>query len=544
MRRTTRRYVGETLILETQFETETGVVEVIDFMTGRRGTADLVRIVRGVRGSVKMRTEIVICFEYGSVVPWVERTADGRYHFVAGPDRLVLCSDAPLNVGNVRTTGEFEIEAGQEIACVLTWTPSWRQLEAQASAQDCLEATTAFWTQWAKGLKRPAAWRSAILRSVLTLKALSHADTGGIVAAATTSLPERIGGQRNWDYRFCWLRDATLTLYALIGEGFLHEAEAWRRWLLRAVAGSPSDLRILYGVAGERRIVETELPWLPGYENSSPVRIGNAAIGQLQLDVYGEVIDALYVGRKAGLSPEAASWALESAMIAHLETIWDQPDEGIWEVRGPRRHFTHSKVMAWVAFDRGVRSIEEFGLEGPLERWREIRDRIHREVCERGYDSARDTFVQAYGSSALDASLLMLAIVGFLPADDSRISGTVAAIEKHLMRDGLVYRYDSEETDDGLPAGESAFIACSFWLADNYVMIGRYEDAKTLFEHLLTLRNDVGLLAEEYDPVAKRQLGNFPQAFSHLSLINTARNLLSVNGPAKQRAEHSPAPES
>ena len=313
---------------------------------------------------------------------------------------------------------------------------------------------------------------------------------------------------------------------------------------MRAVAGSPSDLRILYGVAGERRIVETELPWLPGYENSSPVRIGNAAIGQLQLDVYGEVIDALYVGRKAGLSPEAASWALESAMIAHLETIWDQPDEGIWEVRGPRRHFTHSKVMAWVAFDRGVRSIEEFGLEGPLERWREIRDRIHREVCERGYDSARDTFVQAYGSSALDASLLMLAIVGFLPADDSRISGTVAAIEKHLMRDGLVYRYDSEETDDGLPAGESAFIACSFWLADNYVMIGRYEDAKTLFEHLLTLRNDVGLLAEEYDPVAKRQLGNFPQAFSHLSLINTARNLLSVNGPAKQRAEHSPAPES
>jgi GH15 family glucan-1,4-alpha-glucosidase len=370
---------------------------------------------------------------------------------------------------------------------------------------------------------------------VLTLKALSHRETGGIVAAGTTSLPEKIGGSRNWDYRYCWLRDATFTLYALIGAGFMEEAKAWRRWLLRAVAGSPADLQIMYGIAGERRLDEHTISWLPGYEDSSPVRVGNAAAGQIQLDVYGEVLDALHVARKAGLPSNAASWALECALIAHLETIWDQPDDGIWEVRGGRRHFTHSKVMAWVAFDRAVRSAEEFGMDAPLARWRGIRDTIHRQVCEKGFDAKLNSFVQSYGSRSLDASLLLIALVGFLPPTDPRIRGTLAAIENGLMRDGFVQRYHTSEAADGLPPGEGVFLACSFWLADNYTLQGRREDATRLFERLLSLRNDVGLLAEEYDPSSGRQMGNFPQAFSHLALINTAHNLVSANGAAYQR---------
>jgi len=384
-------------------------------------------------------------------------------------------------------------------------------------------------------------WSDAVGRSLLTLKALSHRETGGIVAAGTTSLPEKIGGSRNWDYRFCWLRDATFTLYALLGAGFMDEAITWREWLLRAVAGNPDDLQIMYGLAGERRLVEYEAAWLPGYEGSVPVRIGNAAAGQIQLDVYGEVLDTLYVARRAGLSENDASWALECALIEHLATIWDKPDEGIWEVRGGRKHFTHSKVMAWVAFDRAIRSSEEFGLEAPLTRWRNIRDTIHREVCARGFDARQNAFVQSFGAPALDASLLLMPLVGFLPASDARVRGTLQAIERNLMQDGFVLRYRTSEGTDGLPPGEGVFLACSFWLADNYVLQGRLDDARKLFVRLLSLRNDVGLLAEEYDPAAKRQLGNFPQAFSHLALINTARNLTSAKGPVHQRAAGSSA---
>jgi GH15 family glucan-1,4-alpha-glucosidase len=375
-----------------------------------------------------------------------------------------------------------------------------------------------------------------VLRSLLTLKALAHWETGGIIAAGTTSLPERLSGPRNWDYRYCWLRDATFTLYALIGSGFLDEARAWHEWLQRAIAGSPDDVQIMYGVGGERRLTEYTLPWLPGYEGAGPVRIGNLAAGQIQLDVYGEVLDAFYVGRRAGLVAEATSWALECALIDHLEKIWDQPDDGIWEVRGERRHFTHSKVMAWVAFDRAVRSVEEFNLEGPVDHWRAIRATIHKQVCERGFDLAQNSFVQSYGVRALDASLLLIPVVGFLEPSDPRVRGTVAAIERNLISDGLVLRYRTEAGTDGLPPGEGAFLACSFWLVDNYVLQERHDEARALFERLLSLRNDVGLLAEEYDSSAKRQTGNFPQAFSHLALINSARNIHSASGAAHQRS--------
>jgi GH15 family glucan-1,4-alpha-glucosidase len=441
----------------------------------------------------------------------------------------------------MRTVGEFAVGAGQEIGFVLSWTPSYRPAPAPLKAAEALAQIEKFWADWTAPFKPAGEWSDAVLRSVLTLKALAHHETGGIVAASTTSLPEQLGGPRNWDYRFCWVRDATFTLYALIGAGFLGEAKAWREWLVRAVAGSPDDIQIMYGVAGERRLTEYELPWLPGYEGSAPVRIGNAAAGQIQLDVYGELLGALYVARKAGLDADAASWGLELALIAHLEKIWNQPDEGIWEVRGGRRHFTHSKVMAWVAFDRAVRSAEQFKLEAPLDHWREIRDTIHQQVCERGFDPAQNSFVQSYGAKELDASLLLIALVGFLSPSDPRVRGTVAAIERGLLRNGLVLRYDTGSGTDGLPAGEGAFLACSFWLVDNYILQGEYDKARALFERLLSLRNDVGLLSEEYDPVGKRQLGNFPQAFSHLSLINTARNFMSTGGPAHQRSAGSAA---
>jgi GH15 family glucan-1,4-alpha-glucosidase len=541
--RVTRRYRGDTLILETTFETADGTVSIIDFMARRDGVSDLVRLVRGISGTVAMCTELVVRFEYGYVVPWVLRREDGRLQFTAGPDRLLLDTTVALRGEDMRTVGEFDVEAGQEIGFTLSWTPSFRPAPAPLSASDALAQVEAFWSDWAATFKPMGEWSDAVLRSLLTLKALAHHETGGIVAASTTSLPEQLGGPRNWDYRFCWLRDATFTLYALIGSGFLGEAQAWREWLVRAVAGSPDDLQIMYGVAGERRLTEYEVPWLPGYEGSTPVRIGNAAAGQVQLDVYGEVLDTLYVARKAGLDADVASWDLECALIGHLEKIWNQPDEGIWEVRGGRKHFTHSKVMAWVAFDRAVRSAEDFGLEGPLDRWREIRDTIHREVCDRGFDTAQNSFVQSYGVTALDASLLMIPIVGFLPSSDPRVCGTVAAIERGLLRNGLVLRYDTGTGTDGLPPGEGAFLACSFWLADNYLLQGRYEDARALFEHLLSLRNDVGLLAEEYDAAGKRQLGNFPQAFSHLALISTAHNIMSAGGPAHQRSAGSSTAE-
>jgi GH15 family glucan-1,4-alpha-glucosidase len=533
----TRKYRGDTLILETIFETERGAVSVIDFIARRDGVSDVIRLVRGLRGTVAVRTEIIVRFDYGSATPWVSRQNDGRLQFIAGADRLLLDTSIALEGEDWRTAGAFEIGEGQEIGFTLSWTPSFRPLPTRLSAAEALAQVEAFWKGWSAPFRPPAEWSDAVLRSLLTLKSLAHWETGGIVAAGTTSLPEKIGGARNWDYRFCWLRDATFTLYALIGAGFLEEARAWREWLVRAVAGNPNDLQIMYGVAGERRLTEFEVPWLPGYERSAPVRIGNAASGQLQLDVYGEVLDTLYVARQAGLAENAASWGLESALVTHLEAIWNEPDEGIWEVRGGPRHFTHSKIMAWVAFDRAVRSVEEFGLEGPIERWRGIRDAIHAQVCAHGFDSGQNAFVQSYGASALDASLLLIPIVGFLPADDPRVRGTLEAIERRLIRDGLVIRYETETRTDGLPPGEGAFLACSFWLADAYVLQQRYEEARSLFERLLALRNDVGLLAEQYDPAAKRQLGNFPQALSHLALINTAHNLTSAAGPAHQRAQ-------
>ncbi len=542
-----RAYRDGSTVLETCFETADGAVSVIDFMARRDGVSDLLRIVRGTRGRVAMHTELIVRFDYGTVVPWVSRQDDGRLHFTAGPDRLTLATPVELRGEDMRTVGDFEIGDGEEIAFTLSWQPSWREDQPAPDAAGVLAQVEAQWKDWSSRLPEGDEVSEAVRRSLVTLKALAHWETGGIVAAATTSLPEKIGGTRNWDYRFCWLRDATFTLYALLGLGFVDEAESWRAWLVRAVAGSPDDLQIMYGVGGERRLDEYEVPGLPGYEGSAPVRIGNAAAGQVQLDVYGEVLDALYVARKAGLAFDATSWSLECAMIAHLETIWQQPDDGIWEVRGGRRHFTHSKVMAWVAFDRAIRSAMEFGLEAPVERWRATRAAIHAQVCEQGFDAGQNSFVQSYGSTALDASLLLIAIVGFLPPQDPRIVGTLAAIERGLLRHGLVLRYDTAASRDGLPPGEGAFLACSFWLADNFILQGRMDEAQALFDRLLSFRNDVGLLAEEYDPVACRQLGNFPQAFSHLALINTAMSLHSHAGMAHQRSacgEQPPAPAS
>jgi GH15 family glucan-1,4-alpha-glucosidase len=545
-----RRYLDSTLILETVFKTPQGSVALVDFMYRRDGSSELVRVVRGVEGQVAMRTELVVRFDYGAIVPWVSQQEDGRLQFIAGPDRVLFQTPVQTRGEDLRTVGDFTLREGEEASFVLNWSPSFRAALPPLSGEALTEARQqvhSFWTGWAATFKSSDPWGDAVLRSLLTLKALAHWETGGIVAAATTSLPEQLGGPRNWDYRYCWLRDATFTLYALIGAGILDEAKAWHEWLLRAVAGAPDDLQILYGVAGERRLQEFEIPWLPGYEGSAPVRIGNGAVGQLQLDVYGEVLDAFYVARHAGLSTSDATWALECSLLLHLEAIWREPDEGIWEVRGGRRHFTHSKVMAWVAFDRAVRSIEEFGLDGPLERWRGVRAAIHAEVCARGYDAKENTFVQSFGDAALDASLLLIPIVGFLPPDDPRVQGTVAAIERRLLRDGFVLRYDTGTAVDGLPPGEGAFLACSFWLVDTYVLLGRTDEAHALFERLLALRNDVGLLAEEYDPHTQRQLGNFPQAFSHLALINAAHSLSTWEGAARLRSQTSdpvqPAPE-
>ncbi len=533
--RVTRRYRPSTLILETTFETEEGAVTVIDFMSRRSRIADLVRIVRAERGTVAMHTELVVRFEYGSVVPWVSRLRDGRLQFVCGPDCLVLDTCVELHGVDMRTVADFSVSAGEEVTFVCSWRRSFRPDPEPLKVAESLASVQQFWEQWSARAKPCGDFGEVAARSLLTLKALTHWETGGITAAGTTSLPEKLGGSRNWDYRYCWLRDATFTLYALISSGYLEEAQAWRAWLVRAAGGSPDKLQTVYGLAGERRLAEYQADWLPGFEQSAPVRIGNAAAEQLQLDIYGEIIDALFLARRAGLASEEASWALERELLTHLESIWEHPDNGIWEIRGDRRHFTHSKVMAWVAFDRAVMTIETLGLDGPLERWRSIRDRIHRQVCEQGFDRKRNTFVQYYGGTHLDASLLRIALVGFLPPDDPRIVGTVAAIEADLLRDGLVMRYDTAAGTDGLPPGEGAFLACSFWLADNYVLQGRHEEARGLFQRLIGLSNDVGLLAEEYDPVGRRQLGNFPQALSHLALVNTARNLMGA-GPAHERS--------
>jgi len=533
---TTRRYRPDTLILETDFQTDAGAVRLIDFMTPRDGEPDLIRIVEGLRGEVRMHMEFVIRFDYGSIVPWV-RKMDDHIRAIAGPDALSLWTDVAVEGRGLTTQAEFTVRAGERVPFVLMWHPSHASSPKPVDAMKALDDTAAWWKTWCDRCAYHGRWHEQVTRSLITLKALTFAPTGGIVAAPTTSLPECIGGVRNWDYRFCWLRDATYTLYALMIGGYTEEAAAWRNWLLRAVAGDPSSLQIMYGMHGERRLPELELPWLPGYENSRPVRLGNAACTQLQLDVYGEVMDSLHLTRRAGLENDADAWALQLALLGHLEEAWRQQDEGIWEVRGPRRHFTHSKVMAWVAFDRAVKAVERYSESGPFDRWRQLREEVHAEVCREGFDAERNTFTQYYGSKNLDASLLMIPLVGFLPATDQRVVGTVAAIERELMWDGFVQRYVTKQHIDGLPPGEGVFLACTFWLADNYALQGRRDDAVRIFERLLSLQTDLGLLAEQYDPEQKRLLGNFPQAFSHVMLINTARNLARERGPAEERKE-------
>jgi GH15 family glucan-1,4-alpha-glucosidase len=534
--RISRRYRGHTLILETRIETAGGVVTVIDFMPPRGRNSDIVRLVRGDSGVVRMRTELILRFDYGLTIPWVTRLPDGTIRAIAGPDMVTLHTPIRLVGKELTTIGEFEVAAGAAVPFVLTHGYSHLALPETVDPQSSLDKTESFWTEWTARCESGGMWSDAVIRSLVTLKALTYAPTGGIVASPTTSLPEQLGGSRNWDYRFCWLRDATLTLLALMNAGYYEEAGAWRDWLLRAAAGAPSQLQILYGLAGERRVIEYELPWLPGYEGSCPVRIGNAAHSQLQLDVFGEVMDALLQAHRGGLDSREADLAFQRAMLDHLTSIWQQPDQGIWEVRGEPQHFTYSKVMAWVAFDRGIRAAEMLGLDRPIDRWRAVRAAIHDEVCRRGFDAELGSFVQAYGSQELDASLLLLPSVGFLPPTDPRIRGTVEAVERRLFVDGFLLRYDTRTVDDGLPPREGAFLACSFWLADAYVLMNRLDDARRLFERLLALRNDVGLLAEQYDTTARRLVGNFPQAFSHVALVNTAHNLTHAKKPAAQRS--------
>jgi GH15 family glucan-1,4-alpha-glucosidase len=539
-REVSRRYVPDTLVLETEWRTDDGRVRVTDFMPPRGEAPDLVRIVEGLEGAVELGTELVIRFDYGSVVPWVRRVDEETLLAIAGPDGLALRTPVPLRGEDFRTRGEFTVAKGDRVPFVLTWYPSHREPPDEVDPGKALEETHEYWDDWANRCEFEGDHHDAVHQSLLVLKALTYAPTGGIVAAPTTSLPERIGGVRNWDYRFCWLRDATLTLLALMEAGYVDEADSWRRWLLRAAAGNPEDLQIMYGVAGERRLDEHELPWLAGYEESAPVRMGNGASEQVQLDVYGEVMDALYQSRAHGLAAEEQAWSLQRALLRHLGDAWCEPDNGIWEIRGEKRHFTHSKVMAWVAFDRAVRSVEEQGLPGPVDEWRATRDEIHAEVCERGFSEALDSFAQYYGGSELDASLLLIPLVGFLPIDDPRVVGTVDAVERELLHEGLVLRYRTTDDGevDGLPKGEGVFLPCSFWLVDCWELLGRHGEAHALYERLLDLRNDLGLLAEEYDPVEERLLGNFPQAFTHLALVNTAFTLAHEHPPVRRRHAH------
>jgi len=536
VRQIRRKYHTDSLVLETEFETESGVVALIDGMPPRSKDPDLVRLVVGRRGEVPMRMRLVMRFDYGSIEPWVTRTPSGL-RAVAGPDTLVLDTPAPLHGEQQTTVSKFVVRAGETVPFVLTWHESHLPRPQPIDGPKMLTFADEWWQEWVSRCQYQGEWREAVVRSLITLKALTYAPTGGIVAAATTSLPEKLGGVRNWDYRYCWLRDATFTLYALMNNGYVDEARAWREWLLRAVAGNPAQINIMYGLRGERRLTEFELDWLAGYESSSPVRVGNAAYHQFQLDVFGEVMDAMHQARRAGIDGEDAAWNVQRAMLNFLQTHWQEPDEGIWEVRGPRRHFTHSKVMAWVAVDRMIKEVEQFGEPGPVEQWRALRDQIHADVCQQGYNSEKSSFVQYYGADILDASLLMIPLVGFLPPDDPRVTGTVTAIERELKQDGLVARYPTRHEVDGLPPGEGAFLACSFWLADNYTLLGRHAEARELFESLLSLRNDVGLLSEQYEPRLKRLVGNFPQAFSHVGIVNTALNLERTASPAVHRRQ-------
>jgi GH15 family glucan-1,4-alpha-glucosidase len=535
---TRRRYRPNTLVLETEWDTDEGTVRLLDLMPTRDNAANVVRVVEGVSGRVAMESVLRLRFDYGEAVPWVRRL-DGQLVAIAGPDAAWVTTDVPTYGRDMATHAEFSLAAGERAHFVLTHHPSHLPTPVPVDANWALDETEAYWRQWMESCTYAGEYEEAVRRSLLTLKGLTYHPTGGIVAAATTSLPEDIGGVRNWDYRYCWLRDATLTLAALLNSGFEEEARAWREWLLRAIAGRPEDLQIMYGLGGERRLVEYTLDHLPGYEGSTPVRVGNAAVKQLQLDVYGEVMDCLALARQSPLGSDDSSWRLQCALLDYLEGNWTQPDEGLWEIRGPRRQFTHSKVMAWVAVDRAIQGVE-FGLDGPVDRWKALRQAIHDDVCRNAYDAERNTFTQYYGSRDLDAALLLIPSVGFLPPDDPRVLGTITAIERELLVDGFVLRYPTRSSQgqnvDGLPGTEGAFLACSFWFADALHLIGRGRDARDMFERLLSLRNDVGLLAEEYDPVAKRQLGNVPQAFSHLPLVNTAHELSS--GTDARHAQH------
>ena len=538
-----RRYRDGTLILETEFETDDGAVRVIDCMPLSDGRLDIVRVVEGVRGRVPVRMELIIRFDYGSIVPWVRRP-DHVLLATAGPDMLELHSAVEHHGENMKTVAEFLVSAGERKSFTLNYRASHEETQSAIDAEQAIDDTERAWRTWSDRCTYQGPWREAVVSSLITLKALTYGPTGGIVAAPTASLPEHPGGVRNWDYRYCWLRDATFTLNALLLAGYREEAVAWREWLLRAVAGSPDDLQILYGVAGERRLEEYEIAWLPGYGDAAPVRVGNAAFEQFQLDVYGEVMDTLHLARAAGLEPEPHAWQLQLALLKSLESRWQQPDEGIWEVRGPRRHFTHSKVMAWVAFDRAIKDAELYGLDGPVERWRQVRDAVHAEVCREGFDTRGNCFVQSYGSPHLDASLLLIPLVGFLPPDDPRVRGTLAAIERDLVVDGLVLRYETGTDADALPPGEGVFLPCSFWLADNLVLTGRRAEGEALFERLLALRNDLGLLSEEYDTRTQHMLGNFPQALTHMALINTAYLLSSPVERSRRASEHGERPAS
>jgi GH15 family glucan-1,4-alpha-glucosidase len=524
-----RRYRGETLILETELETKNGAVRLIDFMPPRGENPDIIRIIEGLRGKVSMQMELIIRFDYGHIVPWVRlrKRSDGL-EAVAGPDALILRTPVETRGKDLTTVAEFAVAKGDRIPFVLTWFASHADPPRKINPEHALHDTEVFWGDWAKRFETKGKWRDAIVRSLITLKGLTYAPTGGLVAALTTSLPEQIGGVRNWDYRFCWLRDAALILLVLLGAGYREEAKSWREWLLRAIAGSPAQMQTIYGVSGERRLIEQEISWLSGYENSRPVRVGNAASNQFQLDVYGEVLAAAWQGHRAGIKMTEPDWSLMVAIMKFLESHWREPDEGIWEVRGGRQQFTHSKMMAWLAFDRAVKLVEDCGCAAAehFARWQKIRDQIHAEVCDRGYNPKKKAFTQVYGSDALDASLLMMPLVGFLPVSDQRVRGTIEAIEGELMQDGFVLRYRPQETGvDGLPGDEGVFLPCSFWLADCWHLLGRKKEARELFERLLDVRNDLGLLSEEYDPRAKRQLGNFPQAFSHVALVSCARIL-------------------
>ena len=534
---TERRYRRDTLILESEWQVDGGRVRVIDFMPPRETKPDIVRIVEGVEGRVHMRTELVIRLDYGSVVPWVRRLDAESLLAVGGPDGLLLRTPVELHPDDKTHVADFTVKAGDRVPFVLTWFPSHEDLPEPVDAEEALEETESYWHEWLGGCKYEGDYRDAVHTSLIVLKALTYRPTGGIVAAPTTSLPERIGGGRNWDYRYCWLRDATFTLYALMNAGFIEEAAAWRDWLLRAVGGDPANAQILYGIGGQRRIPEYELDWLPGYAGSKPVRVGNAAAEQFQLDVYGEVMDALHQARLHDIGPDQHAWSLQQILLEFLEGAWDRPDEGIWEVRGGRRHFTHSKVLAWVAFDRGVQTVERLGLDGPVDRWRQLCAEIHEEVCREGFNVELNSFTQSYGSSDLDASTLLIPLLGFLPPDDPRVIGTIDAVQRDLMRDGFVERYKTDEQNevDGLVGREGVFLPCSFWLVDALLMLERDDEARALFDKLLGVSNDLGLLAEEYDPSAKRQLGNFPQAFTHVGLVNSAYNLSEHSGPMHQR---------